>query len=48
MRVLFVCVERGRRREDWDLPDPKPLDEAGVRAVRDEIETRVRKLLANQ
>jgi protein-tyrosine-phosphatase len=34
-----------RHREDWDLPDPKTLDDAGFRAVRDEIETRVRKLL---
>ena len=35
-----------RHREDWDLPDPKDLEEAGFRAVRDEIEARVRKLLA--
>jgi len=34
-----------RHREDWDLPDPKTLDDAGFRAVRDEIETRVRKLV---
>src|SRR5262245_44005820 len=33
------------RREDWDLPDPKNLDDEGVRAVRDEIEERVRKLI---
>jgi len=37
-----------RQREDWDLPDPKRLDDAGIRAVRDEIESRVKKLLANQ
>jgi len=36
-----------RHREDWDLPDPKDLDEAGFRAVRDEIEARVRRLLVN-
>jgi protein-tyrosine-phosphatase len=36
-----------RHREDWDLPDPKTLDDAGFRAVRDEIEARVRKLLAS-
>jgi arsenate reductase (thioredoxin) len=35
-----------RHREDWDLPDPKNLDDAGFRAVRDEIETRVRKLVS--
>src|SRR5690606_37778614 len=31
-----------RRREDWNLPDPKDLDDAGYRAVRDEISRRVR------
>ena len=35
-----------RHRSDWDLPDPKPLDDDGFRAVRDEIERRVRALLA--
>jgi protein-tyrosine-phosphatase len=34
-----------RRREDWALPDPKLLDDAGFRAVRDEIERRVTDLL---
>jgi arsenate reductase len=36
----------GRRYADWDLPDPagQPLDE--VRAIRDEIEDRVRELAA--
>ncbi|MDA1080727.1 MAG: arsenate reductase ArsC [Gemmatimonadetes bacterium] len=34
------------RREDWALPDPRDLDAAGVRAVRDEIERRVIILLA--
>jgi len=33
------------RREDWALPDPKLLDDAGFRSVRDEIERRVLKLL---
>lgn len=37
---------RARLREDWALPDPRDLDAAGVRAVRDEIERRVRDLLA--
>ena len=35
------------RREDWDVPDPKTMDEAGFRAVRDEIRDRVRALLAS-
>jgi arsenate reductase (thioredoxin) len=34
-----------RRREDWALPDPKLLDDAGFRSVRDEIERRVIALL---
>ena len=35
-----------KRREDWALPDPKHMDDDGYRAVRDEIERRVRALLA--
>lgn len=35
-----------KRREDWALPDPKHLDDAGYRAVRDEISARVKALLA--
>jgi protein-tyrosine-phosphatase len=34
-----------RRRHDWDLPDPKDLDDASFRAVRDRIETLVRALV---
>ncbi len=34
-----------KRREDWALPDPKHLDDAGYRAVRDEISARVKALL---
>lgn len=36
-----------RRREDWALTDPKHLDDAGYRAVRDEISARVKALLAS-
>jgi len=36
----------GRRYLDWDLPDPADLPMDGVRAIRDDIETRVRTLLA--
>jgi protein-tyrosine-phosphatase len=36
-----------KRREDWALPDPRDMDDAGYRAVRDEISTRVRALLAS-
>ena len=35
----------GKRYEDWDLPDPAILPPDEVRAVRDEIERRVRRLL---
>ena len=34
-------------RADWDLPDPKHLDDAGFRAVRDRIEREVRALIAS-
>jgi arsenate reductase (thioredoxin) len=33
------------RREDWALPDPRHMDDAGYRAVRDEIAQRVQGLL---
>jgi protein-tyrosine-phosphatase len=36
-----------KRREDWALPDPRDLDDDGYRAVRDEIGTRVKILLAS-
>ena len=39
---------RARRREDWDIKDPKDMDPAAFRAVRDEIERRVRELLNNR
>jgi arsenate reductase (thioredoxin) len=35
-----------KRREDWALPDPRDMDDAGYRAVRDEISARVLRLLA--
>lgn len=34
-----------RQRRDWDLPDPKHLDDDGFRAVRDRIESLVRDLI---
>ncbi|MGN2244140.1 arsenate reductase ArsC [Frateuria sp. GZRR33] len=50
--VTMGCGDRcpwipARRREDWNLPDPKDLDDGGYRAVRDEISTRVQALLAS-
>ena len=35
-----------RHRQDWDIPDPKALDDEGFRAVRDRIAGQVRELLA--
>jgi arsenate reductase (thioredoxin) len=36
-----------RHRLDWDIPDPKALDDEGFRAVRDLIAGQVRELLAD-
>lgn len=36
----------GKRYLDWDLPDPAELSMEGVRQVRDDIDARVRNLLA--
>jgi protein-tyrosine-phosphatase len=35
-----------RQRRDWDLQDPKYLDDAGFRAVRDRIESLVAELIS--
>ncbi len=40
-------VVPGTRREDWQVPDPAGRPLAEVRPVRDEIERRVRALLAS-
>src|SRR5256885_14620903 len=37
---------RAKRREDWEIPDPKNLPLGEFRAVRDLIERKVRTLLA--
>jgi arsenate reductase len=37
----------GRRYLNWDVPDPARMSTEGVRAVRDDIDTRVRALLAD-
>jgi arsenate reductase len=34
-----------RQRRDWDLPDPKQLDDDGFRAVRDRIRALVHGLI---
>jgi arsenate reductase len=37
---------RARRREDWEIPDPRSLPADEFRAIRDRIEAKVRELLA--
>ena len=51
MLVTMGCGEEcpvvpGLRREDWPLEDPKGQPAARVRAIRDEIRTRVERLVA--
>jgi protein-tyrosine-phosphatase len=36
---------RARRRDDWALPDPRNLPPEAFNQVRDEIETRVKRLI---
>lgn len=36
----------GKRYIDWDLPDPSGADVAEVRAIRDDIDARVRALVS--
>ena len=38
---------RAKRREDWQIPDPKELAADKFRGVRDQIEKRVRSLISN-
>jgi protein-tyrosine-phosphatase len=35
----------GKRYEDWELEDPEGKDLATVRAIRDELDARVQKLI---
>jgi protein-tyrosine-phosphatase len=37
---------KARRREDWQIPDPRDMDEIAFRQVRDLIGEKVKKLLA--
>ena len=39
-------VVPGKRYEEWELPDPAGQSVEAVRPIRDEIEQRVRRLLA--
>jgi arsenate reductase (thioredoxin) len=36
---------RARRREEWNIPDPKEMPTEQYRAVRDQIEAEVKRLL---
>ena len=49
--VTMGCGDRcpwvsAKRREDWQLPDPRDMDDERYRALRDEISARVKQLLA--
>ena len=37
---------RSREREDWAIPDPKNMESEGFRGVRDEIESKVKAVIA--
>ena len=37
---------RAKRREDWEIPDPKHMDEGPFRTIRDQIEIKVKELIA--
>ena len=37
---------RARHRQDWEIPDPRDLDDEGFRRVRDLIESKVTALLS--
>jgi protein-tyrosine-phosphatase len=38
---------RGKLREDWEIPDPKHMDEGAFRVVRDQIQSKVKALIAS-
>jgi arsenate reductase (thioredoxin) len=38
---------RAKQREDWEIPDPKNMDPAGFRVVRDQIEAKVKTAIAS-
>jgi arsenate reductase (thioredoxin) len=50
MLITMGCGENcpyvpGVQRDDWPLPDPKGQDMETVRAIRDDIQARVRQLI---
>jgi protein-tyrosine-phosphatase len=42
----YCPLVRARRREDWNIPDPKEMSDDGFRDVRDLIERKVIELVA--
>jgi protein-tyrosine-phosphatase len=38
---------RAKQREDWQIPDPKDMDESEFRKVRDMIKEKVKELVNN-
>jgi len=41
-------VLAGKRYLDWDIPDPAGADPDAVRAIRDDIQTRVHRLIDDE
>jgi arsenate reductase (thioredoxin) len=45
--MLALCpIYPGKRYEDWEVDDPAEADLDGVRRIRDDINRRVNRLLA--
>lgn len=42
----YCPLVKADQRVDWNIPDPRAMDEAEFRGVRDLIETKVKELLA--
>ncbi len=43
----YCPLVAANRREDWNIPDPKEMTDAGFRQVRDLIERKVKELIAS-
>jgi arsenate reductase len=42
----YCPLVAAKRREDWNIPDPKEMSDDGFRQVRDLIERKVKELIA--
>lgn len=51
MALMMGCGDqcpliRTKRREDWDIPDPKDLSLDEFREIRNQIEQKVKKIIS--